>query len=552
MKLAVLFPLARFLNDRHGKDALERASKAADVSVDDVLRGKRWVSVRQIDAFLEFVFELLEQDETAFRQAASYCLEEAYGPLRYVLWALSPKAVYKQAMKNFHVVSACGGYTLLDEDATTIRVSFKSTKEASSLLCWLRQSNIIAMPTFWGLPPAEVVEKSCLSKGHDECIYEISWRRCQSWWPALIGMGAGLGAAFSMAAADLGNLPLWLLTPALGLALGHVVHLKQVNRANLRFAVENQQALQQVAQQETEARKEIVALTQRQNEWVDLMEEQLADRSSAIDKVIRTIGQLQAERVTKIQGYSHDLRSPLTVMKFAADILKFPREKVGPRQEDLLRNLGPATEKMERILNELMTVITSETQNQIRTPEQIPIDAFTDQVRRQLKALVHGREIRVSVFSSREAPEQIETDRLRFDRVIDNLLSNAVKYTERGSIVVEVDGTPGFLSVKISDSGRGIAENEIERIFHPRGSSAHTRAKGSYGLGLSVVVRLLDEIGGRLEVLSKPGQGTTFWVFLPERLENRQPGPDKSFEGDDDEKRISRVVTIRKKVNGAS
>jgi signal transduction histidine kinase len=125
--------------------------------------------------------------------------------------------------------------------------------------------------------------------------------------------------------------------------------------------------------------------------------------------------------------------------------------------------------------------------------------------------------VRATVFATREVPEHVQIDPLALDRIVDNLLTNAAKYTERGSIVVEVDGSPGFLVVKVSDTGCGIQPEELERVFEVGGSSAESRRGDSFGVGLSVVVQLLDQMGGRLEIMSKPGSGTTFWVYLPVR-----------------------------------
>jgi signal transduction histidine kinase len=145
----------------------------------------------------------------------------------------------------------------------------------------------------------------------------------------------------------------------------------------------------------------------------------------------------------------------------------------------------------------------------------IETTTLADELRRRLRAMLIGRPVAVTVFSTREAPPTVSTDRLVFDRVLDNLLTNAAKYTSEGSIVVEISGAPGFLLLKVSDTGRGIADAEIERIFRANGSVADERAPRSYGLGLSVVVRLLNRVGGRLEVLSKPNVGTTFWLYFP-------------------------------------
>ncbi len=169
-----------------------------------------------------------------------------------------------------------------------------------------------------------------------------------------------------------------------------------------------------------------------------------------------------------------------------------------------------------------------------------PVDTapLAESLRRRLRALAGDGGIRISVISTREAPPTINVDRMVLDRVMDNLLTNAVKYTDRGSIVLEIDGTPGFLTIKLSDTGRGIEPGDMHKIFHAGGSDPNARSFNSHGIGLSVVVRLLDRIGGKLEVMSLPGRGTTFWVHFPVE------SPVTSQEDQTDP--TDRVVTIRK------
>jgi signal transduction histidine kinase len=202
---------------------------------------------------------------------------------------------------------------------------------------------------------------------------------------------------------------------------------------------------------------------------------------------------------------------------------------------------------MEALLAELMTIATQQKALAQRTPEKLEVAPLTERLRRRLRALVQGKDIRSSAFKTREAPESIETDLLLFDRVVDNLLTNAAKYTERGSIVVEIDGTTERLTLKISDTGRGISPEQIEGAFTPQGSERVARAKGSHGVGLSVVVQLLGEVGGRLEVMSKPASGTTFWVHFPLVLTARVKAP-SAGEGLIEHYKdvLDRVVTIRR------
>jgi signal transduction histidine kinase len=192
---------------------------------------------------------------------------------------------------------------------------------------------------------------------------------------------------------------------------------------------------------------------------------------------------------------------------------------------------------MDSLLSGLIRSASSDPQLIEVNPEPVEVQPLVERLRRRLRALVHGRDIRVSVFRTREAPDAIECDQLILDRVLDNLLTNAAKYTETGSIVVEVGGTPGFLTVKVSDTGRGIDEDKIQSIFRPAATPPADRAPRSFGVGLSVVVQLLDQIGGRIEVMSRAGRGTTFWAHFPEELTPRSSSGRPALE---------RVVTIRR------
>ena len=154
--------------------------------------------------------------------------------------------------------------------------------------------------------------------------------------------------------------------------------------------------------------------------------------------------------------------------------------------------------------------------------------------------------MRTTAFATREVPDHLEIDPLALDRIIDNLLTNAVKYTDRGSIVIELDGTPGHLVIKVSDTGRGIEPDAVGGIFQAGGSTLDSRRGDSFGVGLSVVVQLLQQIGGRLEVMSKPASGTTFWVYLPvRRAPPRLPGPRSTRSRESTDEALRRVVRVR-------
>ena len=178
--------------------------------------------------------------------------------------------------------------------------------------------------------------------------------------------------------------------------------------------------------------------------------------------------------------------------------------------------------------------------------ERLEVGVFVDRLRRHLRAIVVGRNIRTTVFRTRESPEVITTDVLLFDRVVNNIVSNAAKYTALGSIVAEVGGTPGNLSLKISDTGRGISPSHLERVF-VSGKKDEPIVGESWGVGLSHTIRLLDQLGGRFELMSKPGVGTTVWVHFPVEIAQTPPAIttiDESMAA-----LLKRIVTIRPSAN---
>jgi signal transduction histidine kinase len=111
----------------------------------------------------------------------------------------------------------------------------------------------------------------------------------------------------------------------------------------------------------------------------------------------------------------------------------------------------------------------------------------------------------------------IETDVSKLKVVLKNLLSNAAKFTDRGTITLAAHARPGALELTVSDTGIGIAADTLPQVFEPFRQADASRDRGGVGLGLHIVSRLLDLLGGTVWIDSKLGEGTTVRVTLPER-----------------------------------
>ena len=542
----ILLPIVRWLDAHRGADVAQKIANDSALDRADLDGRNHWISQQQFETFLERArAETTTDDE--FRAASVYRMAEGYGAMRFALWATTPSAIYSLASQTYKLMSTVGQPTIVALTRTTLQVRFDSERMISRLNCIIRQAQSADLPTMWGLPRATVHEISCVARGDAACEYQLRYFTRRGFLPMFAGTLAG--AAVSAAAAHFGLLEAvsMLSLPALGGAIGFAFEQQRAGRANLAVGEEQNSALRALAEEEAEARRELLAFHHRQREWTRLLEEEAAGRAKTIQSVVDRMQQTQEARVRELRGFSHDLRSPLLVMQSGIEYLATNAMRLGPEGDQVVEELEDAIERMRRMLRELMEVsVGQKTLTSQLSPEPIGSEVLTERLRRRLRAMVHGRDIRASVFRTREAPDTILADSLLIDRITDNLLSNAAKYTERGSIVVEVDGAPGFLVLKVSDSGRGIDPETIESVFQPGGSEEATRSPNSYGLGLSVVVQLLGQVGGRLEVMSKPALGTTFWVYLPVKptkaTDSARPqlGPST---GDD---LVRKVVKIRK------
>lgn len=538
LNLRVLFCLACYLRDTYGEETMARVAHAAGFEPSDLDGKARWISAKRFAALLAAARAELSSDEEFF-EACVYRYARTRGLGRYLITLRSPIDAYQRGCAMFAAQSRISTLEFTRLGDRKLRLVYTTTREETRLMCRSRMASLTAVPTLWDLPRALLEAKRCVHDGHPCCEYELTVYESSRRFPA--ALGAFLGTAASAIALALDGGAAWvLLPPLLGAVTGHLLETSRVNRHNLATGERAHEVLRGIASDDAEARRELNELQRRQNEWLVLMEERLAERTFALQEVVQRIRAFQASTHTTIRGLSHDIRNPLHSLALEADLLALHQDKLGPLGPEIVQEHVSAVHKIEQLLHELIQYVTTERLSMELAPAVVDVAALTERIRRQLRALSHGKPIRVSVFRVREAPERVIVDTMLLDRIIDNLLTNAAKYTEHGSIVVEVGGTPGFLTLKISDTGRGIDPERLETAFVGGKTSPSDRTSGGYGIGLSVVIDLLRRIDGKIEVMSKPNVGTTFWVHVP--IDTSDGGVDE----EEGERSSSEILTIRR------
>ncbi|MCK5035333.1 MAG: HAMP domain-containing histidine kinase [Candidatus Sabulitectum sp.] len=546
LNMRIIQSLVWFVKDNYGAEKLNSISFKAGISPEKLGACNGWISLEQTESIMKQVNSLVGNDQ-AFMKACVHRMKESYGPLRFLLWATSPLQMLEMGQNHFSAISTFSSGNFDRITNNKYRLRYYSTQKESRLMCLSRQAQSKALPSLWDLPKANLKEVSCICRGDSCCEYELSVYEKSRFLPILGGGLLGLAVSGITMLLRIDSLLLstylWGVIPIAGALAGYIFELRRTNSHNLQVADDINRGLSQIVVENQEVQHEIMNLHERQRNWNRRLENQVAERTCTSEQLTKRLQLILSEQTSTLQGVSHDMKNPLTIILQTSEIIL---DHLSPENRWMAEEQKMAVSRIRMLLDDMLQIETDNLKEMRFLPEPVETKPLEDSLRRRLRALTGDLGLRLSVLATRETPECIQVDRVLLDRVIDNLITNAVKYTEQGSIVLELDGKPGFLTIKISDTGRGIADEDIERIFHAGGSDPDKREEYSHGLGLSVVVRLLDRMGGKLEVMSFPGRGSTFWVHFPiEPLEMNSVSRASEIEFSDP---VNRVVTIRRVV----
>jgi two-component system, OmpR family, phosphate regulon sensor histidine kinase PhoR len=224
------------------------------------------------------------------------------------------------------------------------------------------------------------------------------------------------------------------------------------------------------------------------------------------------LDQLKADLVANV---SHELRTPLTAMSALLETLEDPGLTPGQRADfeaRLRRQLG----RMEALVEDLLSLSRLEGNQVALRREPVELAPAVQEVFSSLAPLAESGD--VTLRSSVPEELTLATDRNLLEMILKNLVDNGIRYNRRGgSVTVEAVQHEGKITFNVSDTGEGIPEPHLDRIFERfyRVDPHRSREKGGTGLGLAIVKHGVAQLGGQITVESTVGVGTTFRVELP-------------------------------------
>lgn len=213
---------------------------------------------------------------------------------------------------------------------------------------------------------------------------------------------------------------------------------------------------------------------------------------------------------------SHELRTPLNAIIGYSDLILLDIEKDPARMRQKLERVGMSARHLLSLIEEILTFSRLEAGEEKVELEEVDAREILSQVQALVEPMALKKELELRCVVPAESM-RITTDARKLRQILLNLVSNAIKFTSNGNVSIELLRQGSDLKCTVRDTGVGIADGDIKRVFEPFWQVQHgiTRSVGGTGLGLSVSRRLARMLGGDLTVESRVDEGSAFSLQLP-------------------------------------
>ncbi len=221
---------------------------------------------------------------------------------------------------------------------------------------------------------------------------------------------------------------------------------------------------------------------------------------------------------------SHELRTPLSIILASTDVLQGDKGTVlSPFAQQVLEDMKDEVRKMTKLVNDLLTLARADSGVIVLQKMSFDLIPAAAQVIRMIEPLAKAKGLQLTMTSPSSL--FVTADESRIRQMIFILLDNAVKYTPVAGdvkLIIEMDEIRQGVHISVTDTGIGIALEEQQKIFNRfyRSDKARSRELGGSGLGLAIAAQIVTAHKGTIRVISSPGQGAVFTVFLPLSLKS--------------------------------
>lgn len=238
--------------------------------------------------------------------------------------------------------------------------------------------------------------------------------------------------------------------------------------------------------------------------------------TDAFNKMVTRMKVLDESRQEFVSNVSHELKTPLTSMKVLADSLVGQQGIPEELYQEFMGDITAEIDRENKIITDLLSLVKMDKKAADVNITHMDINQLLEDILKRLRPIADKRNIDLILDCFR--PVEADVDEVKFTLAISNLVENGIKYNvDDGWVRVSLDADHKYFYVTVADSGMGIPEDSIDKIFERfyRVDKSHSKEIGGTGLGLAITRSSIAMHHGAIKVFSREGEGTTFSVRIP-------------------------------------